>query len=238
MTLRLLVLLAVSLAFVPMAQAEIAVFTDGRSLKITGYETTDDVVELTLKSGGKVHLPIERVERILDDEVVAEDVVAEIKADGVLPQRSYRFQETSRPLFASKFDDKIVEAARKFDVDAALVSAVIKAESDYNPKVVSRKGARGLMQLMPATARRFGVANSFNEEQNIYGGTRYLRWLLDTFEGNADHAVAAYNAGEGNVWKYDGVPPFRETVNYLAKIGRHLRTVESTGGVANSTSLR
>lgn len=238
MTFRPMLAIAVFLAAAPAVQADIAVFTDGRSLKITGYATSDEVVELTLRGGGKVHLPIDRVERILDDEVVEEAIVEEIRKDGVLPQRSYRFDEASRPLFASKYDDKIVAAARKFDVDAALISAVIKAESDYNYKVVSHKGARGLMQLMPATARRFGVANSFNPEENIYGGTRYLRWLLDTFEGNADLAVAAYNAGEGNVWKYDGVPPFRETVNYLAKIGRHLRAHDEKSRTASSASLR
>jgi len=125
------------------------------------------------------------------------------------------------PLFASRYNSLILDAARKFDVDAALVSAVIKAESDFNPRALSPKGARGLMQLMPGTARRFGVTNSYDPEANIYGGTRYLRWLLDTFDRNADLAVAAYNAGEGNVWKYKGVPPFRETVHYLQRIARH-----------------
>lgn len=231
--LPLVLLFAVPLA----VRADIAVFTDGRSMKIASYSASESLVELTLPGGGRVHLPIERIDRILDDEVVAEEIIQEVR-EGVLPIRSYRFDERSRPLFSSRFDEKIVEAARKFDVDAALVSVVIKAESDYNPKVVSRKGARGLMQLMPATARRFGVANSFNAEENIYGGTRYLRWLLDTFEGNADLAVAAYNAGEGNVWKYEGVPPFRETVDYLAKIGRHLRERVASGATVSSAAVR
>lgn len=234
---RRILLLTLLLALPVAARADIAVFTDGRSLKIAGYSVSESLVELTLSGGGRVHLPIERIDRILDDEVVTEEIVQEVR-EGVLPIRSYRFAEASRPLFSSRFDEKIVEAARKFDVDAALVSVVIKAESDYNPKVVSRKGARGLMQLMPATARRFGVANSFNAEENIYGGTRYLRWLLDTFEGNADLAVAAYNAGEGNVWKYEGVPPFRETVNYLARIGRHLREGVPSGAAADSDAVR
>ena len=126
-------------------------------------------------------------------------------------------------MFKSKYDPMIVDAAKKFDVDAALISAVIKAESDYNPREISNKGARGLMQLMPSTAERFGVRDSFDAKANINGGAQYLRWLLDTFKGNADLAVAAYNAGEGNVWKYNGVPPFRETINYLNRIGRHMR---------------
>jgi soluble lytic murein transglycosylase-like protein len=79
------------------------------------------------------------------------------------------------------------------------------------------------MQLMPGTAVRFGVTNAWDPAANIYGGVRYLRWLLQTFEGNADFAVAAYNAGEGNVWKYNGVPPFRETINYVNRIARNVR---------------
>src|SRR5258708_4089272 len=79
------------------------------------------------------------------------------------------------------------------------------------------------MQLMPATAERFGVLDSYDPEANIYGGVRYLRWLLETFHGNADLAVAAYNAGEGNLWKYNGGPPFRETINYINRIAKRLR---------------
>jgi soluble lytic murein transglycosylase-like protein len=91
------------------------------------------------------------------------------------------------------------------------------------------------MQLMPATAKRFGVANSFDPRENILGGTRYLRWLLKKFDGNADLAVAAYNAGEGNVWKYDGVPPFRETVNYINRIAKHIRKAIETEVIPRDT---
>ncbi|HET7712509.1 MAG TPA: lytic transglycosylase domain-containing protein, partial [Thermoanaerobaculia bacterium] len=118
---------------------------------------------------------------------------------------------------------------------AALVSAVIKAESDYNPRIVSHKGARGLMQLMPATAVRFGVTDSFDPVANIHAGTKYLRWLLNRFEGNADLAVAAYNAGEGNVGKYNGVPPFRETVTYINRIARHVRRAIDEKKIASAT---
>jgi hypothetical protein len=206
------------------------VFSDGRTMKIAGYEISDELVRLTLNGGGEMSLPINRVERIVDDEIVTPEVVAEVKKieeeGGVFPKRSWKYQPDRTPIFNSKFDTTIIAAARHFDVDAALVSAVIKAESDYNPKTVSHKGARGLMQLMPATAIRFGVTNSFDPVANIYGGTRYLRWLLKTFDGNADLAVAAYNAGEGNVWKYKGVPPFRETVTYINRIAKHLRKLE------------
>lgn len=239
---------AAVLVFAFPAGASIAVFSDGRNTKIETYAVDEDVIHLTLPGGGTLSLPLTRIERIVDDEVVSAEVVAEVQQmveqqGGVFPRRSWRYSEDSRPLWQSKYNDIIVEAARKFDVDAALVSAVIKAESDYNPRIVSHKGARGLMQLMPATAKRFGVTNSFDPEENIHAGTRYLRWLLKTFDGNADLAVAAYNAGEGNVWKYDGVPPFRETVNYINRIARHIRrAIESDvipgDGPAASAALR
>jgi hypothetical protein len=205
------------------AHAEIVLLTNGRALKVVSYAVDGDEVKLTLGSGGKVDLPLLQVERIVDDEVieVAESGPSGVLIQSVFPARSWRFQEASHPLFSSRFDRTIVEAARKFDVDAALVSAVIKAESDYDPRTQSNKGARGLMQLMPATAVRFGVPDSFDPVANIYAGTHYLRWLLETFDGNADLAVAAYNAGEGNVWKYKGIPPFRETVNYVHRIAKH-----------------
>lgn len=219
--------LAVAVVFAIPASAGIAIFTDGRTSKIESYAVEAHRIHLVLKGGGELSLPLTRIERIVDDEIVTPEVVAEVKKiveeGGVFPQRSWRFSEHSRPLWQSKYNEIIIEASRKFDVDAALVSAVIKAESDYNPRVVSHKGARGLMQLMPATAKRFGVTNSFDPTENIHGGTRYLRWLLNKFEGNADHAVAAYNAGEGNVMKYDGVPPFRETVNYINRIAKHVK---------------
>jgi soluble lytic murein transglycosylase-like protein len=216
-----------ALAALP-ASADIALLTDGRSMKIETYKLVDESdIQLTLKNGGKVTMPLERVERILDDEVVSVEIVAEIKKavehEGIFPKMSWRYDEARGPIFKSKYDKVIVEAAKKFDVDAALVSAVIKAESDFNPREVSNKGARGLMQLMPATATRFGVTDSYDAAANIYGGVRYLKWLLQTFEGNADFAVAAYNAGEGNVWKYNGVPPFRETINYINRIAKHVR---------------
>lgn len=224
---RLLTAIAVLLLAIP-ASASIAVFADGRNSKIEKYEVDGDLIRLTLKGGGELALPLTRIERIVDDEIVPVEVVAEVQKiveeqGGVFPKRSWRYSDDSGPLWQSKYNDIIIAAAKKHDVDAALVSAVIKAESDYNPRTMSHKGARGLMQLMPATAKRFGVTNSFDPAENIYAGTRYLRWLLKTFDGNADLAVAAYNAGEGNVWKYDGVPPFRETVNYINRISKHIR---------------
>ena len=217
------------LALASPARASIALFVNGRAMKISAYKVVGESdVQLTLSSGGAITVPLARVDRIIDDEIVPAAIVEEVKRavekdGGIFPTRSWRYDETRSPIFKSKFDKIIVEAAKKFDVDAALVSAVIKAESDFNAREVSNKGARGLMQLMPSTAERFGVTDSYDPAANIYGGVRYLRWLLQTFHGNADLAVAAYNAGEGNVWKYNGVPPFRETVNYINRIARHIR---------------
>ena len=209
------------------ASASIAVFTDGRTMKVSGFKAREDAMELTLSSGGSFTVPLSRIDRIVDDEIVPQQIVEEVKkiveAEGIFPKKSWRYSEASKPIFKSKFDATIIEAAKKFDVDAALVSAVIKAESDFNPREMSNKGAQGLMQLMPGTAARFGVTDSFDPVANIYGGTRYLRWLLTKFDGNADLAVAAYNAGEGNVWKYNGVPPFRETINYITRIAKNIR---------------
>lgn len=218
----LLVLLTLIAISTPLG-ADIVLFSDGRSLKVTGYRATGESMELALVSGGKLIVPAARIERIVGDEILPEAEVRKVMAEGVFPRKSWRYDEGSKPLFKSKYNALIDEAARKFDVDASLVSAVIKAESDYNPRVVSHKGARGLMQLMPATATRFGVVDSFDPVANVYAGTRYLRWLLEKFDRNADLAVAAYNAGEGTVAKYRGVPPFRETVQYIHRIAKHVR---------------
>src|SRR5437868_2528165 len=113
----------------------------------------------------------------------------------------------------------VEETAKNLDVSPLLVDSVIQVESNYNPYAISPKGAQGLMQLMPATARRFGVKNSFNPQQNIEGGVRYLKFLQETFQDDR-LAVAAYNAGEKAVTKYGSVPPYRETVDYVAKVGQ------------------
>ena len=113
----------------------------------------------------------------------------------------------------------IEETAKNLDVSPLLVDSVIQVESSYNPYAVSPKGAQGLMQLMPATARRFGVKNSFDAKQNVEGGVRYLKFLQDTFQDDR-LVIAAYNAGEKAVAKYGSVPPYPETVGYVAKVGR------------------
>jgi soluble lytic murein transglycosylase len=112
--------------------------------------------------------------------------------------------------------------ASQFQLEEALVNAVIKVESDYNPSVVSRKGAQGMMQLMPQTARELDVRDPLNPEDNIRGGTRYLRQMLDRFK-DLDLALAAYNAGPSAVTRYGGIPPYEETRNYVIRVKKYLQ---------------
>ena len=144
-------------------------------------------------------------------------------------------------------DTVIQDAAKRHDMDPQLVKAVVQVESNFNPGAVSSKGAMGLMQLIPGTARRFGVGNVFNPVENVDGGVRYLKYLLTLYGGNRKLALAAYNAGEGAVQRHGGVPPYRETQNYVKKISdvysvlhppqvpidptRILRTMDASGRV-------
>ena len=121
-------------------------------------------------------------------------------------------------LNTSAYAAEIRAAAARFGVDEALVRAIVHAESAFNPNAVSHKGAQGLMQLIPATADRFNVADPFDPAQNIAGGVQYLAWLLDRFDDNTTLAAAGYNAGEGNVDRYGGVPPFDETQRYVGRV--------------------
>ncbi|PIE91215.1 MAG: hypothetical protein CR997_02050 [Acidobacteria bacterium] len=121
-------------------------------------------------------------------------------------------------LSSNQIDTLVKPIAKTYNVDANLIKAVIEVESSRNYRVVSHKGAQGLMQLIPSTAIRFGVRNAFNPSENIRGGTKYLRFLLGYFEGNVDHVLAAYNAGEVAVDNHGGIPPFKETRNYIRKI--------------------
>lgn len=116
------------------------------------------------------------------------------------------------------YDKLIRKTARRYGVPPALVKAVVKAESNFQRHAVSRAGAQGLMQLMPATASDLGVQDPFSPEENIHGGTRYLRAMIDRFEGDWKHALAAYNAGPGAVDQYGGIPPYRETREYVERV--------------------
>jgi soluble lytic murein transglycosylase len=127
-------------------------------------------------------------------------------------------------------DSLIRHFAAKFHLDAALIKAIIKVESDFNPRVVSSKGAQGLMQLMPETANEVGVNNPFDPSESIYGGSFYLRKMLDSFDRNLDYALAAYNAGPGAVRKHGGIPPYKETQNYVARVKYYFDYYRRTEG--------
>ena len=131
----------------------------------------------------------------------------------------------------SRFNDEIREIAARHGVAADLVEAVIRVESAFNPRAVSNKGAQGLMQLMPRTASSLGVRNVFDPRENIDGGVRHLRYLLDKYPGNVPFALAAYNAGEKAVDQYGGIPPYAETQQYVQKI-------LGPGGAVNGKAVR
>lgn len=131
---------------------------------------------------------------------------------------SASFSDTLQNTASTSLDAIFQKASEKYDVPVSLLKAIGKAESNFNPNAVSGAGAQGVMQLMPATAKSLGVTNSFDAEQNIMGGAKYIKQMLDRYDGNTKLALAAYNAGSGNVQKYGGIPPFKETQNYVKKV--------------------
>ena len=139
------------------------------------------------------------------------------------------------------YDSYIRASAARHGVDPALMKAMMHTESAFNPNARSPVGAQGLMQLMPATARRFSVNNPWNPAENIEGSAKYIAWLMRRFNGNVEHAVAGYNAGEGNVDKYGGIPPFKETRNYVKSVMSRYHTLYKNdaglyGGTMNAST--
>lgn len=131
---------------------------------------------------------------------------------------------TGNTVANGNYSSIIKQAAQKYDLPEKLISSVIRQESNFNANVVSGAGAQGLMQLMPGTAKFLGVTNSFDPLQNIMGGAKYIRQMLNQFDGNIEHALAAYNAGPGNVKKHGGIPPFKETQQYVTKVLGYLNS--------------
>jgi len=215
------------------ARAELIVFEDGRVVKAAGYRLLPGELEVLLPGGGSYRVDLSRVDRIVEDEVVVETVVLE--GDGrILPGHTYdlSYQASRKPLFGTAFDSLIEAAAKKENIDASFVSALIRAESNYEPRAISRKGARGLMQLMPATAKRLSVRRPFDPASNVAGGVRYLRELVDRFGHQPELVLAAYNAGEQAVESYGGVPPYRETLAYVGRILRWWQPAPLVAGAA------
>jgi hypothetical protein len=143
-----------------------------------------------------------------------------VRPDGTLVERPIRSEPNPSPALIVRWVRKL---APKYGLDPALVLAVIRAESNFNPKALSPKNAQGLMQLIPGTAKRFEVENVWDPLQNIRGGMAYLRWLLDHFAGDEALALAGYNAGENAVRRYNGIPPYPETRSYVKRISRWRR---------------
>ncbi len=151
----------------------------------------------------------------------------------VIHSRAYKL----RPSYNGEFNHHISAAAASHGVSVDLVRAVIQVESDFDHLAVSSKGAQGLMQLMPFTARRFGVSDPFDPRQNIFAGVRYLRFLLDLFQGNVALAAAGYNSGENAVLRYGGIPPYKETRAYVEKVQSLLGTIPSLAAGATQAAF-
>jgi soluble lytic murein transglycosylase-like protein len=138
---------------------------------------------------------------------------------------------------AANVSEMVASIAGRHDVEPLLVDSVIRVESNYNQYAISPKGAMGLMQLIPGTARRFGVNDTFQPEQNIEGGVRYLKYLMELYKGDERLALAAYNAGEGAVAKYKGIPPYPETQSYVYQVGKRLGQAREVARKAAATSV-
>jgi soluble lytic murein transglycosylase-like protein len=179
------------------ARADYAVLRSGERLHFTSRELVGDTMRLTIP-GGRVDLP-------------AEEIVSIEREDIFQPN-------PAPPPAAGPFGDIIRAAALKHGVDEYLITCVIAEESNFNPRAISPKAAAGLMQLLPATASRFAVRDVFDPVQNIEGGTRYLKQLLDHYRGDIKLALAAYNAGPEMVTRYGGIPPYNETRNYVKHV--------------------
>jgi soluble lytic murein transglycosylase-like protein len=216
---RAAAVLALLAAFAAPAGAELVVFEDGGWLKVDSYEVRGDRVRIGLAGGGVMTVDLARVERVVDDEVIRPAAVAAVEAPAPAEGPQWRFASGGAAP-ATPFSAEIFQAAERHGLDPALIAAVVRAESAFDPRAVSHKGARGLMQLMPATAGRFGLAidEIHDPAKNLDAGARYLAWLIQRFGGDVLRALAAYNAGEGTVDRYGGVPPYRETRNYIRRI--------------------
>ncbi len=193
---RMLALLAPLVLLAPPTQAEIAVLANGQTLKIVAHHVEGDTVFLSLKGGGEVGTPSSSLRGFVPDEVLDEIAAAE----------------------GGDLRALAVDAARRHGLDPDLVLAVISVESGFRPQAVSPKGAQGLMQLMPRTAAELGVKDALDPADNLDGGARHLLFLLTLYDGDVARALAAYNAGVGAVARHRGVPPYRETRDYVKRV--------------------
>lgn len=205
---RLTLLVTFALLAATCVRAEYVVLRSGQRLKVTGYQLADGKYLLQLQ-GGSAEVPSEDVAAIEPEDVFGR----------ILPQVT----ESARKPFA----ELIRAAAAKYSVDADLITSVIAAESNFDPRAVSKRNARGLMQLLPETAVHLGVQNIFDPRENIEAGTRFLRELLQLYNNDLVLALAAYNAGSEQVQKYGRVPPFTETISYVRRVTRAYRQAKA-----------
>lgn len=206
--------------------AEIVVLKNGRTMSVTSFKVVADMATIVLREGGEVMFPASIVERVDPDEVPYPFDSRDPREDARVPLAQGKPAEPTRELVpdatlaARPFAELISTVAASHNVDARLVHAVIEQESNYQARARSKKGARGLMQLMPATARQYGVSNSYDPKSNLEAGVRHLKDLLSRLE--LPLALAAYNAGEGTIRRYGGLPPFPETQSYVRNILRRV----------------
>jgi soluble lytic murein transglycosylase-like protein len=200
------------------ASADRLVFKTGRAMSVAAVRVDGDTLYVTFRNGGEAIVSSALVERIEADEVVPEPNVAATTATASDTSANLAAVSPAElaALAARPFGTIIASAAAAHGVDVRLVHAVIEAESNYQPRARSRKGAKGLMQLMPATARQYAVRDPYDPQSNIEAGVRHLKDLLTRFDVRL--ALAAYNAGEGTVRSHGGLPPFAETRAYVARI--------------------
>jgi len=199
------------------ARADYVVLRNGARLNVTGYEILGDKYRLHMR-GGVAEVPVEDIAAIEPEEV---------------------FEPSTEPLSEkTPYQKLILAAASRYHLDPDLIHSVISIESNFNPKAISAKNARGLMQLMPRTAEILGVKDSFDPEQNIDGGTRYLRDLLAKYKSNLTLALAAYNAGPESVDKYGHrVPPYLETMKYVQRIAKTYAKLKADAAGPGSRSV-
>jgi soluble lytic murein transglycosylase-like protein len=226
---------AQALASAAAARAELVLLQGGEVLKVAQAEIGDRQARLTFPSGGVMTLSVLRIDRVLADEIEPPAAPAPAVAE---PAGFVLGWRDEHPQPDTPFGPEIHAAAKRHGVNPALVAAVMRAESAYRPQARSHKGARGLMQLMPATAARFGVRPEelYDPVRNLEAGVAYLRFLADRFPGVPVRVLAAYNAGEGAVARYGGVPPYRETRDYVRKIVRLLGIDEQAAASGTMTA--